>query len=270
MNIKYKAYPFSERLLAVILSCFLIQVVSYAQIVTGEQEPEEKKEKEKEKKEKQEKKNKDKEMTSRDSLSGTTYYVTGMANYGYRYFTDNSVYGSYAEWNKQTAALTGGGSFGVIIDLNDHFSVDIGVTAFGHKEEYSYSDPDSDSTYYFSNNYVQVGVPIRLRYTIGNRFQFFGFAGLTPVNLINIRFNERYNRADGAEVLPETELIKNKLAIFNVMAAGGLGVTYNFDWIGITLYPEYRLHLFNSYDQSKPLDHRMYGLALNAGFTLRF
>jgi len=69
----------------------------------------------------------------------------------------------------------------------------------------------------------------------------------------------------------EVQIVKEKLSIFNVMATAGIGITYNLDWIGFTLYPEFRQHLINTYDpKQRPLVHKMYGLGVNAGITLRF
>ena len=214
---------------------------------------------------------KDDEKLKRDSLTGTTYYLTGLFNYGHRKFEDNSVYGSYADWNSQEADITGGGTIGLLMSLDKGSSLDFGLTYFGHKEKFNFSDTLSDSTFYFANNYVQIGVPLKLRYTYGDKFQLFGFVGLTPLNILKVRYNNKYTRQDGVMIENQVEIIKEKLSIFNVMATAGFGITYNLDWIGFTLYPEFRQHLINSYDpKQRPIVHKMYGLAVNAGITLRF
>jgi len=192
-------------------------------------------------------------------------------NYGHRKFEDNSVYGSYEDWNFQEADITGGGTIGLLMPLDKGFSLDFGLTYFGHKEKFNFSDSLTDSTFYFANNYVQIGVPLKLRYTIGDKFQFFGFAGLTPLNILKVRYSSEYTRQDGVLIENEVQMVKEKLSIFNVMATAGIGITYNLDWIGFTLYPEFRQHLINSYDpKQRPLVHKMYGLGVNAGITLRF
>jgi hypothetical protein len=213
----------------------------------------------------------EKEKTTRDSLTGTTYYLTGLYNYGYRVFEDNSVYGSYEEWEAQEADMTGGGTIGLLMPLDKGLSLDFGLTYFGHKEKYNFSDTLTDSTFFFSNNYMQIGVPLKLRYTYGEKFQLFGFMGLTPLNILKVRYKSKYTREDGVIIENQVEIIKEKLSIFNVMATAGLGITYNLDWIGFTLYPEFRYHLINTYDpKQRPIIHKMYGLGVNAGITLRF
>ena len=265
MTIKYKASQYSWMKLSLLFIMMLFLIPSQAQIVTGEEEDKD----EEEKKEKKEKA--PREKMNRDSLSGTTYYLTGLFNYGHRRFEDKSIAQSYTQWNDVTADYSGGFNFGVFLPVGKNLDLDLGFTFFGQKEQYNYSHPTGDSTFHYSNNYMQIGVPVRLRYTYGSKFQVFGYAGLTPINTINIRYRENYTRADGATIEGDPEVIKDaKLSIFNLIGTVGLGITYNFDWIGITLYPEYRQYFFNTYDSQVPVNHKMYGLGVNAGFTLRF
>ena len=261
MTVKNKRNIELRSLLTVIL-LLLITFSASAQIVSGEVGNDDAK---------KEKKKKEKKEFDRDSLSGTTYYLTGLYNLGHRSFTDRSVYGAYDSWNDQTPGHSGGLSLGVLIDLNNHLTLDMGFSYFGHKENYNYIHEGNDSSYFFSNTYMQIGIPIKLRYSYGSKFQIFGFGGLTPSNLLNVRFNEAFTTASGLYNVSETEIIKEKLSIFNVMATAGFGLTYNLDWIGFTLYPEFRYNLLNTYNpKAKPIDHNMYGLGINAGMTLRF
>lgn len=212
-----------------------------------------------------------KEKVNRDSLTGTTYYLTGLYTFAYRRFTDNSVYSSYTNLEDQRPDHSGGATLGLLMPLTKSISLDIGFTYFGHKEKYNYIHPTTDSTYFFSNAYMQIGVPVKLRYTYGEKFQVFGFLGVTPVNLLNVRFKESYTTQAGNDVDNEVVLIKNKLSTFNVMATAGFGVTYNTDWIGFTLYPEFRQHLMNTYNlKASPFGHIQYALGVNLGMTLRF
>ncbi|UKN02979.1 hypothetical protein K6119_05550 [Paracrocinitomix mangrovi] len=247
--------------LYLLLSFVVFTTYVNAQIVSGET-PNEKEEKEK--KEKPEK-----EPLNRDSLTGTTYYLTGLYTYGYRSFTDNTPYQSYEEWNDQKADMSGGASIGFFVPVAKNLDMDLGFTFFGSKEKYDYASETTDTTFHFSNTYMQIGVPIKLRYTIGEKFQFFGVAGITPLNLINVRYNENYTRNSGDPVNPDVTVVKDKLAMFNLMASAGFGINYNFDLFGFTLYPEYRHQLLNTYDATKSIDHKMYGLGIHAGLLLR-
>ena len=255
-----------KKLLTLIGLLALIHSVSWGQITSGENIPkEEKKRKEKELKEK-EKKNAEK-----DSLSGTDYYITGTGMWTYRDFEDQSVYGIYDERNNETSAYAAGVTLGLVLPLSKHFSMDIGVTYFGHGEKYAFQDETTDSTFSYKRRYLQVGVPLKLRYTYGEKLQGFAFAGLTPLNILQIRYDAEYNTPDGVFSDLDEETIKNDFAQFNLMATGGLGIRYNLDLIGFTLSAEYRRHLLNTYDfNSIPLDHRMFGIGINAGIFLRF
>ena len=242
--------------------CF-VSNSSFGQIVSGDMENKDDDQKKKDKIEKV--------KVERDSLTGTTYYLTGLYNLGHSSFKDRSAYGAYDDWNNLAPGHSGGATFGLLMPLGGGLSLDLGFSYFGQKENFHFESETNDSTYTFSNTYMQIGVPIKLRYTYGSKLQVFGFVGMTPVNLLNVRFNESYTKANGTSIVSETQLVKEKLSIFNVMATAGFGVTYNLDWIGFTLYPEYRHYLINTYDPKlKPIDHKMFGLGVNLGMTLRF
>ncbi len=237
-----------------------IHSIGFGQIVSGDGE-EIKETKEKKKREK----------VNRDTLTGTTYYLTGLYTFAYRKFTDNSVYSSYTHLENQAPDHSGGATIGLLMPFTKSLSLDLGFTYFGHKEKYNYVHPTTDSTYFFSNAYMQIGIPIKLRYTYGDKFQVFGFLGVTPLNLLNVRFKESFTTHGGEEVIRDVSLIKDKLSTFNVMATAGFGITYNTEWIGFTLYPEYRQHLMNTYNlKASPFGHLQYALGVNLGMTLRF
>jgi hypothetical protein len=221
--------------------------------------------------EKKKKKDKEpREKMNRDSLSGTTYYLTYLYNFSGRQFQDNSVFGSYADWEEQVPERANGVSGGIFLPVSGNLSLDIGITLFGHKERYAYDDPNSDSTFAYSQSYMQLGMPIKMRYTYGDQFQVFGFAGFTPLNILHVRYQENYTTALGSAVERDLEKVQDKLSIFNLMGTVGIGLSFNMDWIGITVYPEYRYHFFNSYNSQKPIDHRMRSFGINTGLTLRF
>jgi hypothetical protein len=259
MMIKYKRYQIGMLKKTTVLFFLLVSVqFASGQIVGSDIEEGEKEEKI------------EKDKVDRDSLMGTTFYLTGLYNYSFRKFEDNSVYGSFSSWEDQTADRAKGLTVGVFLPIVGDLSMDIGLTYFGHKEKYDFEDENSDSTYHYSQSYMQLGVPIKLRYTYGDEFQIFGFAGVTPLNILNVRYKANYTTAIGTAVDSDLVLIKDKLSIFNIMGNVGMGITYNMDWVGITVYPEYRHHFLNSYDKQKPIVHKMYGFGINAGLTLRF
>jgi hypothetical protein len=205
----------------------------------------------------------------RDSLSGTTYYLTGMVQRSYRDFEDQSVYDVHANAIDETAMITGGTTLGIVMPLGGNFGLDAGITYFGHGEAYNYSHPSNDSTFNYTNVYMQVGIPLKLRYTYGEDFQIFGYAGVAPLNILNIRRKFEYADSTGVRVNGLT-LIKDGFTTINFMASAGLGVNYYINHFGFTLSAEYRRHLGNTYSEDTfKRVHKMYGIGLNFGFQLR-
>ncbi len=207
---------------------------------------------------------------NKDSLSGTVYHVSGFMQYAYRSFEDQSVYDVHVNKNDEIPMYTGGVSLGILMPLTNHLSVDAGITFFGHGEAYDYSAADSDSTFSYTNVYMQVGIPLKLRYTVGDDIQFFGFAGITPINILSRRYDVAYRVADGEPFDLPIASIKDDFTQINVMASGGIGMNYYFKTMGISLSAEYRRHLGNTYsvDTFKRV-HHMYGIGLRLGLNFR-
>ncbi|MFT5819484.1 MAG: hypothetical protein ACI8ZM_000708 [Crocinitomix sp.] len=235
-----------------------------AQISGGEVKPD------KDKKDKKEKPKYDRPAFERDSLSGTTYYLTGMVQRSYRHFEDQSVYDVHAKLNDEIPMITGGTTLGIVMPLGGNFALDAGITYFGHGEAYEYSHPTSDSTFNYRNVYMQIGIPLKLRYTYGEDLQVFGYAGIAPLNILNIRNTFDYSDSLGERVNGLT-LIKDGFTTINFMVSAGLGMNYYVNHVGFTLSAEYRRHLGNTYsgDTFKRV-HKMHGVGLNFGVLFRF
>lgn len=250
-----------KRFVLVKVCVFLSLGSGYAQISGGDIEEGKEKKPEKEKKER---------TTSSDSLAGITYYLTGMYQYTDRYFEDRSVYNYYAERSNETASYGWGTGLGIIMELDKGFSLDIGLSFFGHGEEYLFEADTTDSLFQYRRSYTQVGLPLKLRYTYGDKFQVFGFIGAMPLNILNMRYDEYYKRNDGVEVDAELTGTKSGFSQFGFMVSGGIGINYQLNHIGFTLYPEYRRYLTNTFaDVSIPLVHRMFGFGIHTGILIK-
>jgi hypothetical protein len=220
---------------------------------------------------KKEKKEKVKTEWNEDSLTGTNYYITGLTMWSYRQFEDQSVYGTYSEREKETGAATGGLSIGVVLPLANYLSLDIGFSYWGHGEKYAFQDSLSDSAYSYKRRYLQLGIPLRFRATFGDRFQSFLYGGVTPLNIVQMRYDDAWTDMNGGKHDIDEIKIKNDFAPFNIMVAIGAGLNYNLRYIGLTFSAEYRRNMLNSYDTNAiRVDHRMYGIAFNYGIYLRF
>lgn len=251
------------------LCCFAIFFqTSFAQITNGNVNPEETVDTTKKVKPPKVKKD---TTFSEDSLTGTNFYITGLFQYSHRTFEDGSSFEFYKDWENQTSGYNSGVNVGLIMEMSKYFHLDIGVSYFGNSEHYTYQDSLTDSSYTYKNTYMQAAVPVRLRFVYGEKLQFFAFAGLAPLNILNIRYQSSYLTADSISVERELDVQKDGFTAFNLMFTGGVGITYNVKSIGFTIYPEVRRNLLNTYaNKTLPMTHKLYGIGINAGLVLRF
>jgi hypothetical protein len=206
-----------------------------------------------------------------DTLEGINFFMTGLYQYSYRDFEDGSGFDYYEELEDQTATYNGGVSMGLMMELTKNFHVEIGMSYFGNGERHVYRDSLTDSSFTYQNTYVQLALPFRLRYVYGDQWQVFGFAGLAPLNILNVRYESSYVTEIGTPVERDPEKITQGFATFNLMLSAGIGVCYNVRYVGFMIYPEYRRHLLNTYStKTISIDHKMYGIGVNAGFLFRF
>tara|TARA_B110000037_G_scaffold101356_2_gene118219 strand:- start:4740 stop:5531 length:792 start_codon:yes stop_codon:yes gene_type:complete len=262
MKIKYSL---NHTLISQILIAFLMccGINGYGQISGGDVKPD------KEKKEKQDKTVRERPAFEKDSLTGTTYYLTGMVQRSYRLFEDQSVYNVHAALNDEVPMITGGTTLGIVIPLGGNFALDAGVTYFGHGEAYNYSDSNTDSINNYKHVFMQVGIPLKLRYTYGEDLQVFGYAGIAPLNILNIRNTYEYADSLGTRV-NGLNLIKEGFTTFNFMASGGIGMNYFINHFGFTVTAEYRRHLGNTFSEDTfKRVHKMYGIGINVGIQVR-
>lgn len=256
------------RFLSLLLLFVLIQSsvsIGFTQITSGNVNPQEKKEENKKEK-------KEKPASEPDSLTGTNFYLSGLFQYSYRSFEDNSpTKDYYTEWQQHTSAYNGGVSGGIIMELSKLIHLDIGLSYFGHGENYAFTDSLTDSTYAYKNTYRQIAIPLRLRVVYGDKLQVYGFAGVAPLNILNIKYESNYTTENGIQVEREDEIKTDGFSTFNLMFTAGFGLNYNLNRIGFFVAPEYRRHLLNTYaDKIISMDHRMYSVGVNAGMILKF
>ncbi len=224
----------------------------------------------KDKKKNKETTNKVKEPFNADSLSGSIFYIHGFAQRSFREFEDQSPFNMFEQQNDEIPLITGGTNVGIILPLYKNLSLDIGITYFGHGEALNFEDELSDSTFSYRNVYTQVGVPLKIRYNTEGDFQFFGFAGITPLNILSTRFKSEFTRVSGLLIEQPVEVSREGFTTFNAMASIGAGINYYYHELGFTIYPEYRRHLFNTFGEDTfQRSHKMFGFALNFGINFR-
>lgn len=239
----------------------LCQVNGWAQISGGEIKPD---------KLKKEKGERVKHDYIADTTAPTLVYLSGLAQYSYRRFEDQSVYSIYRLEKDETSTFNGGISLGMIMPLNNRLAIDAGLSYFEQGEVYNFEDALTDSTYSYRKVYQEAGIPLKLRYTYGNQFQFFGYVGVMPVNILEIHQTTSYSKPDGTSVDLGKTRIKDGFTAFNLVALGGLGVNYFFNDWGIHLNAGYSRHLLNTYSENTfKRTHYMYGIGLNLGIQVK-
>ena len=246
-----------SRIVFVFLSFFLVSTWSFSQIMNEEGETVKKK---KEKKVK---------APKCDTCDYSLFYINFSSQRSFRSFEDNSVYSTYSDWEQQSPDFNFGVNGGLMMDLGANLQLDIGASYFGHGERYKYED--TDSLYSFRNRYMQLAIPIRLKYVFGEDIQFYAGLGGMPSNILNIRFTESY-RLPGSEDVIEVEPVKlnNDFNSFNFYLLGAAGMNYYLKYVGFHLGFEYRHALTNTYANTTTfIDHRMNAFVLNAGLILK-
>ncbi len=263
MKTKYSLNSF--RLLRfMFLILLLFQVKGWGQISSGEIKPT------KVEKVKGERSERVKRAYEADTVAPTLVYLTGAAQYSYRKFEDLSVYSIYTQEREEKSTYNGGVALGMIMPLNNRLSIDAGLSYFGQGEVYQFEDALTDSSFSYRNVYDEVGIPLKLRCTFGNRFQLYGYAGLMPVNILAIRRTSVYSKPDGSVVDLGKSLVKEGFTAFNLVALGGLGVNYFINAFGFHLSAGYTRHLMNTYSENTfKRTHFMYGIGLNLGIQVK-
>lgn len=230
------------------------------------------KSKEKKDKQKDKKVKEVKEPFDPTSLTGSSFYTTGMIIYSDRSFEDHTNTKLYSALEPEVGIVSYGCNVGILIPLSGNFALDLSATGFGLGESYSFSDETSDSTYYYKNTYVHGSIPLRLRYTYGTDVQLFGFAGIAPGNIFQLRTKSNYTKSDGGIIENEVEIANtDDYTPFTFTVSGGLGANYYFNQFGLTFSAEYRRNLTNTYANNViRRTHNLYGISLNLGLTYRF
>ena len=208
---------------------------------------------------------------SSDSLTDKSeFYLTGAFIHSFREFEDQSVFQSLGDRNNEAPINTYGLGFGTFIKLSNHFDLELGVSYVLQGEKYSFSDSLSDSTFNYTNKYRHFGLPLRLKYTIGeSKLKGFVFGGIIPSSILSIKYSSDYVNKSGSAIDNGSQSITNNLKAFNVAASAGFGLLYKKNDFGYMIMPEFRYNLINSYE-GFPVKHNLWSWGINAGLLMNF
>lgn len=210
------------------------------------------------------------EKDSVTSTNNTRIYITAGFVHSYRYFSDESIYQSLGKRYDETPINTYSLGFGTYIPLGLNLDLEIGVSYVLQGEQYTFSDSLSDSTFHYVNKYRHFGLPLRLKYSIGEGdFKGLIVGGVIPSSILSIRYESDYTTANGNDVINDVASKSNNLASFNLAASFGVGFTYQKEDVGFILMPEYRYNLLNTFE-NYPVKHNLWSWGVNVGLLVNF
>lgn len=220
---------------------------------------------------KETKKTKKKEEISEDSdkQRSTDVFFQGNWSFTNRKLEPNDgLFGdSLGERAKELGVGAWGAGVGLRSVINQWLTWEGGISFFQNGETYDYQDELSDSSYSYTNNYMYIGMPIKLYFTYGDKWQLMAGVGVVPQMFLQYRQTSHYTAMDGTA--SEEEKLKTKIGYnsFVISAAFNLGVKYQVsDRVGLYFIPEYKHQLTSSY--SKISSYKHFGRSLGANFGL--
>lgn len=237
----------------------------FSQVVIGDKEPEEKTEK----KNPIDRRNR---KTNRELDSVTQIYFNTNWSTTYRNLKPNGdlfgdELGTRAD---ETAANFWSFGFGLRNQLSKHFTLEVGLGLARNGEKYAFDDPNSDSSFNYTNRYTFITMPIVGYYTYGKEVKFLAGAGLMPQLFMNQRQEQTFTSAKNTKGKEEI-ITKSGTALHNSFAASavfrvGVQLSYSPYW-SIYFMPEYRLQLSSTYGKTTPFVHKATAIGFNLGLT---
>jgi opacity protein-like surface antigen len=245
-------------LIALIASNFPL----FAQVELGGDEEKPKKEKVKEEKAKDEK------VVTKDGNT-EVYVLTNWSRTSRVLETNEGPFGDTLGQRAYETSLNKW-SFGIGFRsaLNEHFSIQAGVSFMRNGESYSFEEPDT--LFKYTTTYSYIAMPIKGLYTLGDELKLLVGGGITP-QLFTSYLQEQEWRDKVDATGNETIKQKNGYSTFVLSAAVNIGVQYQFsDNFSILFMPEYRIQLTDSYVVTDSYNHfaRAFGFDLGLTFKL--
>ena len=160
-------------------------------------------------------------------------------------------------------------SFG--LGLKGHITKTIiwdgGISYLQNGEQYEFSPISNDTSFSYQTYYKYIAMPLRLNFTIGKTFQFYGGVGILPQLFLSYRQNQQWETSLGSK---GTEIIRTKnnynSFITSILFNLGLSITTDNGY-GLFISPEYRYQLQNGYGKLSSFVHKNFGLGISFGIS---
>lgn len=255
-----------------LLLLLLCSQVSFAQIEIGNKKEEDRKKEQKMKDEVEEEIKKKKKAKMPLAITGRNIYVGVSLGQAYRTLVpaDNIFSRPIEQKADEKKIFSFRAQAGMQAVLWKHFMIDFGFTYTEQGEQYSFEDPDSDSSYSYINKYRYIGVPLTANGIFGGEYVRFYFGGgIIPLMFINQGQNLSYTTTTGTGTDELLTYRDNKYNQFNMMALGRIGMQFNFTkHVGFYLAPEIRYMLFNTFEKQYKHKHNQWAWGVDFGFVV--
>lgn len=247
---------------AALLVLFATCQVSYAQIEMNKETT----------KENQKKKKKETVLPEGYERSTEVYFQGNWSSTSRKLIPNDGFFGdSLGERANETGVGAWGAGIGLRNSINKWFMWEGGISFFQNGENYLFESIENDSMFTYRNNYMYIGMPLKLFFTYGEKVQLMAGVGVVPQMFLQFRQTSSYKLSDGTP--SEEETLKTKIGYnsFVISAAFNLGVKYQAsERVSIYLLPEYKYQLTSSYDKKASYKHYGRSLGFNFGLSIAF
>ena len=246
-----------------LLSLIMVVFVSNSQIEMSKEATKENKKKEKKK---------EAELPEGYVSSTEVYFQGNWSSTNRKLIPNDGFFGdSLGERANETSIGAWSAGIGLRNSINKWLTWEGGISFFQNGENYLFESDESDSLFTYKNNYMYIGMPLKLFYTYGNKIQLMVGAGVVPQMFLQYRQTSSYQFSDGTP--SEQEIVKTKIGYnsFVMSAVLNLGVKYKAsDRVSLYVMPEYKYQLTSSYDKKASYKHYGRSLGLNFGLSIAF
>lgn len=219
------------------------------------------------KKDRDEKNNKKKKDPNK--VDGSTYvYMLGNWSSSFRTLKENDAPFGDPLGTRADEKRLGIWSFGIGITnyFTKHLGFEGGISLLRNGEQYE--TQIADSTYKYTSRYTFIGMPLKLKFSYGDKVRLNVSAGVVPQVFSGFRqeIEWKSNLAGSGK-----ETIKTKIGFssFTMSAVFNVGVQFKFgERVFLMLEPEYRMQLSSTYDKKSSYKHSSTSLGGNVGLVI--
>ena len=145
------------------------------------------------------------------------------------------------------------------------WSYDVGGSIDRMGESYEYDDPDTDSTFSYTNRYTYFALPAQVFYTYGKDLRFFIGGGVQPQLLMGYRQEQEWTTSLQSTDRQDVKIEKGLNSfVFGVVASAGVQVRMGKSG-SVYVLPAMLWNLTSTYDKQAEYIHKGYSFNLKFG-----